>query len=59
MWAIGCIFAELIIAKPLFKGEEAKMENKKVIPFQQDQLNKIFKILGTPTSKNLYIELIF
>ncbi|KAG4087981.1 Serine/threonine-protein kinase SSN3 [Neocallimastix lanati (nom. inval.)] len=49
MWAIGCIFAELIIAKPLFKGEEAKMENKKVIPFQQDQLNKIFKILGTPT----------
>jgi len=49
MWAIGCIFAELIITKPLFKGEEAKMENKKVIPFQQDQLNKIFKILGTPT----------
>jgi len=51
MWAIGCIFAELIITRPLFKGEEAKMENKKVIPFQQDQLTKIFKILGTPTSK--------
>jgi len=49
MWAIGCIFAELIITRPLFKGEEAKMENKKVIPFQQDQLTKIFKILGTPT----------
>lgn len=51
MWAIGCIFAELLITRPLFKGEEAKMENKKVIPFQRDQLTKIFKILGTPTKK--------
>jgi len=51
MWAIGCIFGELIITRPLFKGEEAKMENKKQIPFQRDQLNKIFKLLGTPTSK--------
>lgn len=49
MWAIGCIFGELIITRPLFKGEEAKMENKKQIPFQRDQLNKIFKLLGTPT----------
>ncbi|ORX59922.1 kinase-like protein [Piromyces finnis] len=51
MWAIGCIFAELIITKPLFKGEEAKMENKKQIPFQRDQLKKIFEILGVPTKQ--------
>lgn len=24
IWAIGCIFAELLLLKPLFKGEEAK-----------------------------------
>ena len=37
------ILKELIITKPLFKGEEAKMENKKQIPFQRDQLKKIFE----------------
>lgn len=52
VWAIGCIFAELMMIKPIFKGEEAKMDNiKKVIPFQKDQCIKIFEILGTPTSK--------
>lgn len=36
--------------KPLFKGEEAKMDNKKNIPFQRDQFKKIAEVLGTPTS---------
>ncbi|KAJ3370860.1 cyclin-dependent protein kinase [Kappamyces sp. JEL0680] len=26
IWAVGCIFAELLMLKPLFKGEEAKKE---------------------------------
>ncbi|ORZ10544.1 kinase-like domain-containing protein [Absidia repens] len=48
MWAVGCIFGELLALKPIFKGEEAKMENKKTVPFQRSQLSKIFEILGTP-----------
>ncbi|KAI9356313.1 kinase-like domain-containing protein [Zopfochytrium polystomum] len=50
IWAVGCIFAELLLLRPIFKGDEAKMEpNKKAIPFQKDQLSKIFDILGLPT----------
>ncbi|KAI8924659.1 kinase-like domain-containing protein [Entophlyctis helioformis] len=51
IWAVGCIFAELLMLRPIFKGEEAKMDNKKNIPLQRDQLLKIFDILGTPTTE--------
>lgn len=51
LWAIGCIFAELIGLQPIFKGEEAKMDSKKTVPFQANQLQRILKILGTPTPK--------
>ena len=37
IWAVGCIFAELLIASPLFPGEEAKNSM-----FQEDQLKKVF-----------------
>lgn len=52
LWAIGCILAELLSLRPIFKGEEAKMDlnNKKAIPFQKNQLIKILEILGTPTT---------
>ncbi|RKP00105.1 hypothetical protein CXG81DRAFT_13617, partial [Caulochytrium protostelioides] len=50
LWAVGCIFAELLILKPLFKGTEVKMESKKVVPFQEDQLTKICEVLGYPTA---------
>ncbi|KAF5734978.1 Cyclin-dependent kinase E-1 [Tripterygium wilfordii] len=46
MWAVGCIFAELLTLKPLFQGAEAKATPN---PFQLDQLDKIFKVLGHPT----------
>ncbi|OBA23694.1 Pkinase-domain-containing protein [Metschnikowia bicuspidata var. bicuspidata NRRL YB-4993] len=51
LWAVGCILAELLSLRPIFKGEEAKIDlaNKKSIPFQRSQLQKIFEILGTPT----------
>jgi cyclin-dependent kinase 8/11 len=49
MWALGCIFAELLALKPIFKGEEVKMDNKKTVPFQRGQMQKIIEILGTPT----------
>ncbi|KAH1235446.1 Cyclin-dependent kinase E-1 [Glycine max] len=46
MWAVGCIFAELLTLKPLFQGAEVKATSN---PFQLDQLDKIFKVLGHPT----------
>ena len=48
MWSVGCIFAELILLRPIFKGDEVKAEPKKPMPFQKDQLSKIFEILGRP-----------
>ncbi|XP_024634107.1 cyclin-dependent kinase G-2 isoform X1 [Medicago truncatula] len=37
MWSLGCIMAELLSKEPLFNGRN-----------EFDQLNKIFRILGTP-----------
>eukprot|EP01116_Phalansterium_solitarium_P014324 TRINITY_DN31912_c0_g1_i1.p1 TRINITY_DN31912_c0_g1~~TRINITY_DN31912_c0_g1_i1.p1 ORF type:complete len:295 (+),score=43.81 TRINITY_DN31912_c0_g1_i1:95-979(+) len=41
IWSSGCIFAEMVTARPLFPGKSA-----------QDQLLRIFKGLGTPTDKS-------
>ena len=52
MWAVGCIFAELLSLRPIFKGEEAKMDShKKTVPFQRHQMQKIVEILGLPTKE--------
>jgi cyclin-dependent kinase 8/11 len=40
--------------KPIFKGEEVKMDNKKTVPFQRGQMQKIIEILGTPTRTPSY-----
>ncbi|KAF9533610.1 CMGC/CDK/CDK8 protein kinase [Crepidotus variabilis] len=50
-WAVGCVMAELASLRPIFKGEEAKLDSKKNVPFQRDQLLKIFEVLGTPDEK--------
>ncbi|KAI8084089.1 CMGC/MAPK/ERK protein kinase [Gilbertella persicaria] len=42
MWSLGCIFAELLGSKPLFKGRDFV-----------DQLNQILYILGTPDDATL------
>ena len=39
IWSVGCIFAEMAEKKPLFTGDS-----------EIDQLYKIFKMLGTPTT---------
>lgn len=49
LWAIGCIFAEMLSLRPIFKSEEVKMDNKKVVPFQKDQFQKMIEILGSPS----------
>lgn len=38
IWSVGCIFAEMVSSQPLFPGSN-----------EQDQLSKIFKVMGTPT----------
>lgn len=51
MWAVGCIFAELLSLRPIFKGEEAKMDSKKTVPFQRNQMQRIVEIMGLPTKE--------
>jgi cyclin-dependent kinase 8/11 len=51
LWAVGCIFAELLSLRPIFKGEEAKIDNKKLVPFQRNQMAKIVEIMGLPTKE--------
>ncbi|KAK4634348.1 Serine/threonine-protein kinase SSN3 [Fulvia fulva] len=48
LWAVGCIFAELLSLRPIFKGEEAKQDSKKAVPFQRNQMGRIGEILGLP-----------
>uniref|UniRef100_A0A7S0JKV0 Protein kinase domain-containing protein n=1 Tax=Calcidiscus leptoporus TaxID=127549 RepID=A0A7S0JKV0_9EUKA len=38
VWSMGCIFAELVLREPLLPGKG-----------ELDQIDKIFKLLGTPT----------
>jgi len=40
IWSCGCIFAEMLTGKPLFPGKDT-----------QDQLLRIFKIMGTPNEE--------
>jgi serine/threonine protein kinase len=52
MWAVGCIFAELMLRIPYFPGDS-----------DIDQLSKIFAALGTPTEElwpvsNIILELL-
>ncbi|KAI8893079.1 kinase-like domain-containing protein [Globomyces pollinis-pini] len=42
MWSVGCILAELLGSKPLFKGRD-----------YVDQLNQILGVLGTPDDATL------
>jgi len=43
IWSIGCVFAELMMRKPLFPGTS-----------DIDQLSKIIKVLRSPTVSSLY-----
>ncbi len=52
LWAIGCIYAELLSLRPIFKGDEAKLDSKKTLPFQRDQMGKICEVLG-PVKRGL------
>ncbi len=51
MWAVGCIFAELVTYQALFQGKE-KPATTTQPPFQEDQLRSIFNVLGVPTKQH-------
>lgn len=40
VWSVGCIFAEMLLVKPLFPGEG-----------EVDQISKIFRLLGAPSEE--------
>lgn len=42
MWSVGCIFAELLVGKPVFPGKE-----------ESNQMDRIGKLLGTPNEENM------
>ena len=41
LWSAGCIFAEILLGRPIFTGKT-----------EMDQLSLIFDLLGTPTSSS-------
>ena len=41
IWSLGCVFAEMALGYPIFNGKS-----------DADQLSKIFRLLGKPTSEN-------
>ena len=46
VWSVGCIFAETIGAKVLFKGNEFKHKPKAPHPFQSDQCYQYVVLFG-------------
>ena len=46
IWAIGCIFAELLTSEPIFhcRQEDLKASN----PYHHEQLDRIFQVMGFP-----------
>ncbi|XP_078493337.1 cyclin-dependent kinase 19-like isoform X2 [Ciona intestinalis] len=50
IWAIGCIFAELLTSEPIFhcRQEDIKTSN----PYHHDQLDRIFQVMGFPMEKD-------
>ena len=42
MWSVGCIFAELLLGKPMFPGKD-----------EADQMDRIAKVLGSPNEDNM------
>lgn len=41
MWSVGCIFGEIASGRPLFPGSS-----------EEDQLMRIFRLLGTPNEES-------
>lgn len=46
IWAIGCIFAELLTYEPIFYCRQEEMETRS--PYHREQLETIFLVMGYP-----------
>ena len=49
IWAIGCIFSELLTYEPIFHCKQE--DSKTSTPYHQDQLDRIFNVMGYPMGK--------
>jgi len=50
IWAIGCIFAELLTSEPIFHCRQEDI--KTTTPYNRDQLDRIFTVMGFPSEKD-------
>lgn len=57
IWAIGCIFAELLTSEPIFhcRQEDIKTSN----PYHHDQLDRIFNVMGFPQGSCHYLSVLY
>jgi cyclin-dependent kinase 8/11 len=49
IWAIGCIFAELLTFEPIFHCRQEEVDTTS--PYHFDQLERIFTVMGFPNEK--------
>ena len=49
IWAIGCIFAELLTFEPIFHCRQEDVEAS--TPYHHDQLDRIFSVMGFPQGR--------
>ena len=47
IWAIGCIFAELLTSEPIFHCRQEDIKTS--TPYNHDQLDRIFTVMGFPS----------
>lgn len=49
VWAIGCIFAELLTYEPIFHCRQEDIKTS--TPYHKEQLERIFRVMGYPSGK--------
>ena len=47
LWSVGCVFAEMFVGEPLFRGEDDRGEDEDADRIRS--LTQIFRLFGTPT----------
>lgn len=52
VFSIGCIFAELLTGAPIFYCPAELIHPSNRSPYQRNQLDRMFKVMGFPTVKD-------
>jgi len=55
IWAIGCIFAELLTSEPIFHCRQEDVESN--TPYHREQLDRIFTVMGFPQGTSSCIDI--